>query len=112
MWPTVDGAPQMSMHLDLEVDDLDEALEHALSVGAALADVQPQETVRVMLDPAEHPFCRYLDTGAQVDDRCGGVRRRQSAPGPPRLGSGEDVRSEAPQADRRQVVPTGRQPAR
>jgi len=54
----------MSMHLDLEVDDLDAAVEHALSVGAALADVQPQQSVRVMLDPAGRPFCLYLDPGA------------------------------------------------
>src|SRR6476619_4521671 len=33
VWPTVEGEPQMSMHLD----------------------------VRVMLDPAGHPFCLYTD---------------------------------------------------
>jgi hypothetical protein len=53
----------MSMHLDLEVDDPDEAVAHALEVGAALADHQPQESVRVMLDPAGHPFCLYVDGG-------------------------------------------------
>ena len=61
VWPTVDGKPQMQMHLDLEVDDLEEGVTHALSVGAELADYQPQEKVRVMLDPAGHPFCLYTD---------------------------------------------------
>lgn len=61
VWPAEDGKPQMSMHLDLEVDDLDTAVEHALSVGAELAEYQPQEKVRVMLDPAGHPFCLYVD---------------------------------------------------
>jgi predicted enzyme related to lactoylglutathione lyase len=61
VWPTVDGEPQMSMHLDIAVDDLDEAVAYAVEVGAELASYQPQETVRVMLDPAGHPFCLYLD---------------------------------------------------
>jgi len=61
VWPTEAGKPQMSMHLDIEVDDLDEAVAYAVSVGAALAPYQPQSNVRVMLDPAGHPFCLYLD---------------------------------------------------
>ena len=32
---------------------------HALEAGATLADFQPQEHVRVMLDPAGHPFCLF-----------------------------------------------------
>jgi catechol 2,3-dioxygenase-like lactoylglutathione lyase family enzyme len=60
VWPAADGQPQMSMHLDIEVDDLDEAVSHALEVGAELASFQPQERVRVMLDPAGHPFCLYV----------------------------------------------------
>jgi hypothetical protein len=61
VWPTVSGLPQMSMHLDLEVDDLDEAVAHAVAAGAELATYQPQSNVRVMLDPAGHPFCLYVD---------------------------------------------------
>ena len=61
VWPTVEGQPQMSMHLDIEVDDLDDAVAFAIDAGAELASFQPQETVRVMLDPAGHPFCLYLD---------------------------------------------------
>lgn len=61
VWPAAEGDPQMSMHLDIEVDDLEEAVAYAVGVGAEEAAHQPQETVRVMLDPAGHPFCLYLD---------------------------------------------------
>jgi len=61
VWPAVESEPQMSMHLDIEVDDLDQAVAHAVEVGAEVAAHQPQETVRVMFDPAGHPFCLYLD---------------------------------------------------
>ena len=50
----------MQLHLDFQVDDLDEAVAHAVECGAELADFQPQERVRVLLDPAGHPFCLYL----------------------------------------------------
>jgi hypothetical protein len=66
VWPTEEGKPQMSMHLDIEVDDLEEAVEYAIGVGGEVASYQPQETVRVMLDPAGHPFCLYLDTGGSA----------------------------------------------
>ncbi len=45
------------MHLDIEVDDLAAATAHATALGASLADEQPQDDVRVLLDPAGHPFC-------------------------------------------------------
>jgi catechol 2,3-dioxygenase-like lactoylglutathione lyase family enzyme len=61
VWPTVDGQPQMSLHLDIEVDDLEQAVAHAVEVGAEQAAYQPQRNVRVMLDPAGHPFCLYND---------------------------------------------------
>lgn len=61
VWPTEAGHPQMSMHLDIQVDDLDEAVAYAVGIGAEVAAYQPQETVRVMIDPAGHPFCLYLD---------------------------------------------------
>jgi len=66
VWPAMEGEPQMSMHLDIEVDDLEEAVAHAVGLGAELAPFQPQEDVRVLLDPAGHPFCVYLDP-AEVD---------------------------------------------
>jgi catechol 2,3-dioxygenase-like lactoylglutathione lyase family enzyme len=61
VWPAGPGDPQMQVHLDLEVDDLDAAVAHAVSCGAELAAHQPQRDVRVLLDPAGHPFCVYLD---------------------------------------------------
>lgn len=64
VWPAEPGKPQMSLHLDLAVDDLEAAEAHAVAVGAVTADHQPQDDVRVMLDPAGHPFCLYLDDDA------------------------------------------------
>ena len=61
VWPPVEGRQQMMMHLDIEVDDLDAAIAHATESGATVAAHQPQEHVRVLLDPAGHPFCLYLD---------------------------------------------------
>lgn len=49
----------MMMHLDFEVTDLAAATAHALELGAEQAEFQPQENVRVLLDPAGHPFCLY-----------------------------------------------------
>jgi hypothetical protein len=60
VWPAGSGDPQMSMHLDIEVDDLDAAGAAAAAAGATLAEFQPQDDVRVWLDPAGHPFCLFL----------------------------------------------------
>lgn len=60
VWPAGDGDPQMMMHLDIEVDDLDRASTHAVAAGATVAQFQPQDDVRVHLDPAGHPFCLFL----------------------------------------------------
>ena len=57
VWPSRAGEQTATMHLDIGVDNLDQAVAWALEVGAALADDQPQEHVRVMLDPHGHPFC-------------------------------------------------------
>jgi catechol 2,3-dioxygenase-like lactoylglutathione lyase family enzyme len=59
-WPAADGDQLMMAHLDIEVDDLDTAGAHALAVGATLAGHQPQDDVRVYLDPAGHPFCLWV----------------------------------------------------
>jgi catechol 2,3-dioxygenase-like lactoylglutathione lyase family enzyme len=60
-WPErVNGQDKM-LHLDIRVDDLDAAVEHALASGARLAEHQPQDRVRVMVDPAGHPFCLFID---------------------------------------------------
>ncbi|WP_433284098.1 VOC family protein [Micromonospora sp. CA-244673] len=60
VWPAGPGEPQMMAHLDIKVDDLDAASAYAVSLGATVADFQPQDDVRVHLDPAGHPFCLYL----------------------------------------------------
>ncbi len=59
-WPAGPGDQQMMLHLDIEVDDLDAAGAHAVAAGAVLAEYQPQDDVRVYLDPAGHPFCLFL----------------------------------------------------
>lgn len=59
-WPAEAGKQQQQMHLDIRVEDLDAACEHAVSCGATLAAFQPQDDVRVFLDPVGHPFCLYV----------------------------------------------------
>lgn len=61
VWPAADGAQQMMMHLDIGVADLDAAVAWAEHLGAAPAEHQPQDGVRVMLDPEGHPFCLFHD---------------------------------------------------
>ncbi len=60
VWPAGPGDPRMQVHLDIEVDDLEAAGELARAAGATLAGFQPQEHVRVYLDPAGHPFCLWV----------------------------------------------------
>lgn len=60
VWPAESGRPASTVHLDLRVEDLVAATAWATECGAALDDVQPQEDVRVMRDPAGHPFCLFL----------------------------------------------------
>ena len=68
VWPTTSGKQQMGMHLDIAVENLGtedrpkrffEFIDYAVSLGARLAEHQPQEHVKVMLDPAGHPFCLF-----------------------------------------------------
>jgi hypothetical protein len=61
-WPNEAGKQQMMMHLDIEVPDLERAVTAAVAAGATEAGFQPQDTVRVMVDPAGHPFCLYVDS--------------------------------------------------
>ncbi|MGZ4676658.1 MAG: VOC family protein [Acidimicrobiia bacterium] len=60
-WPEHPEGQDKMLHLDIEVEDLEAAVEHAVASGARLAEHQPHERVRVMLDPAGHPFCLFLD---------------------------------------------------
>jgi catechol 2,3-dioxygenase-like lactoylglutathione lyase family enzyme len=59
VWPPAPSQQQMMSHLDIAVDDLQAGVAHAIAAGATQAEFQPQEHVRVMLDPAGHPFCLF-----------------------------------------------------
>jgi catechol 2,3-dioxygenase-like lactoylglutathione lyase family enzyme len=61
VWPEQPGEPEKMIHLDLRVEDLEAAVAHALASGARLADYQGRDDLRVLLDPAGHPFCLFLD---------------------------------------------------
>lgn len=54
-WPGQEVPQQM--HIDVDVDDLDEAEAAVLELGATKHDHQTGTTFRVFLDPAGHPFC-------------------------------------------------------
>jgi len=58
-WPSEPERQHATEHLDIAVADLDAAVAHAAAVGARLAEVQPQDHVRVMFDPDGHPFCLF-----------------------------------------------------
>lgn len=57
-WPGQDVPQQL--HLDVVVDDLDQAERAVLDLGATKPEYQPGTTFRVFLDPAGHPFCLCL----------------------------------------------------
>lgn len=63
VWPPQPGEQRPMMHLDFQVGDLEDALAEALALGAVLAEHQPQPQVRVLFDPAGHPFCLCRDEG-------------------------------------------------
>ena len=67
VWPAVEGRQRMMMHIDIGVDDVAAAVAEAIERGATLAEIQPQEDVRVLYDPAGHPFCLYLDEDKDED---------------------------------------------
>jgi predicted enzyme related to lactoylglutathione lyase len=61
VWPAGPEDQQMQIHLDFEVRDLTAAVEDALKLGARLADHQPQDDVRTLIDPAGHIFDLWLN---------------------------------------------------
>jgi catechol 2,3-dioxygenase-like lactoylglutathione lyase family enzyme len=61
VWPEREGGQTKMLHLDLQVADLEAGVAHALDAGATLCEHQPQAGVRVLLDPAGHPFCLFTD---------------------------------------------------
>jgi hypothetical protein len=55
VWQSVAGEQLMMIHLDVGVADLEAGVNWAVAQGARLANHQPQDDVRVMLDPEGHP---------------------------------------------------------
>ncbi|WP_042425833.1 VOC family protein [Streptacidiphilus anmyonensis] len=59
-WPSPDRPQQF--HLDLGVEDLDQAQEDVLARGATLLDDgDGKRSWRIFADPAGHPFCLVRD---------------------------------------------------
>ncbi|MBB4037975.1 catechol 2,3-dioxygenase-like lactoylglutathione lyase family enzyme [Dysgonomonas hofstadii] len=65
VWPWEKGRQGQMLHLDLWVDDLDEAVQFAIGCGARLADTQFFKSSRTLIDPSGHPFC--IDTNGVED---------------------------------------------
>lgn len=57
VWPEESEAQQQMAHMDLAVNDLEKAVQFAISCGATIADEQFSDRWTVMFDPAGHPFC-------------------------------------------------------
>lgn len=58
-WPEEAGRQQKQLHLEVKVADLSAAVAFVESCGGRQAAFQGREDLRVMLDPAGHPFCLY-----------------------------------------------------
>jgi catechol 2,3-dioxygenase-like lactoylglutathione lyase family enzyme len=65
VWPERPGAPAKMLHFEIQVDDMEAAVAHAVAAGARIASPQPEDRdpdqLRIMLDPAGHPFCLCTD---------------------------------------------------
>lgn len=65
IWPEQPGAQTKMLHFEIQVEDMEAAVAYAVAIGARIAPHQPpdraQDELRVMLDPAGHPFCLYTD---------------------------------------------------
>jgi catechol 2,3-dioxygenase-like lactoylglutathione lyase family enzyme len=63
VWPERPDAPHKMMHFEVLVADMEVAVAHAVAAGATMAIPQPADRdpseLRVMLDPAGHPFCLF-----------------------------------------------------
>ena len=57
VWPEKPEEQQQMAHLDFAVNDLEQAVQHAIHCGASIANEQFSDHWRVMIDPAGHPFC-------------------------------------------------------
>lgn len=63
VWPGAPNSQGMQIHLDIWVEDLRGGVEWATECGATEATPQSEgrdlDRIRVMLDPAGHPFCLW-----------------------------------------------------
>lgn len=63
VWPDQVPAQTKMMHFEVRVEDVPQAVTHAVAIGAREAPWQPADRdparLRVMLDPAGHPFCLW-----------------------------------------------------
>lgn len=57
VWPEEPEKQQQMAHIDVAVNDLEKAVNHAVDCGATVAGTQFSDDWKVMLDPAGHPFC-------------------------------------------------------
>ncbi len=64
-WPEQPGRQAKMIHFEILVDDLDAAIQRVVRSGGTEAPHQPADRdparLRVMLDPAGHPFCLFVD---------------------------------------------------
>ena len=63
-WPEQPEQQAKMMHFEVEVDDLEAAVALVIGAGGTQAPWQPPTRnparIRIMLDPAGHPFCLFL----------------------------------------------------
>jgi catechol 2,3-dioxygenase-like lactoylglutathione lyase family enzyme len=64
-WPEGPGQQAKMMHFEVLVDDLEAAVQRVVHIGGTEAPHQPGDRdstrLRVMLDPAGHPFCLFVE---------------------------------------------------
>lgn len=65
VWPEESGALTKMLHLEVMVDDVEAAVATAIAAGGTEAPWQPpdrsRDRLRVVLDPAGHPLCLFVE---------------------------------------------------
>lgn len=57
VWPWEVNEQQPMSHIDFLVDNLEEAVAHAIECGATKSEMQYFETSTTLFNPEGHPFC-------------------------------------------------------
>lgn len=64
VWPEEPDALVKMMHFEIGVDDLEAGIALVVGAGGRVSPHQPEDrdqtTLRIMLDPAGHPFCLFV----------------------------------------------------